>query len=91
MPPTTLKLSPELKRRIQAIVADTGQSAHAFMLEAIERQTAAAEQRGAFVSAALAARADFQRTRTGFAARDVHDHFRARAAGRKPRALKAKR
>jgi predicted transcriptional regulator len=39
MPTTTLKLSEELGRRVAAVVEGTGQSAHAFMVEAIERQT----------------------------------------------------
>jgi predicted transcriptional regulator len=65
MPPTTLKLPPELKRRIQAVVDGTGQSVHAF------------------IAAALAARTEFDRTGIGYAAADVHAHFRARVAGRK--------
>jgi predicted transcriptional regulator len=83
MPPTTLKLPEDLKRRIQALVQSTGQSAHAFMLEAIERETALAEQRASFVADALAARADFERTGLGFRASDVHAHYKARVSGRK--------
>lgn len=83
MPPTTLKLPDDLKRRIQALVKSTGQSAHAFMLEAIERQTELAEERASFVADALAARADFERTGIGFRAAEVHAHHKARAAGKK--------
>jgi hypothetical protein len=36
---TSLKLPDELKKRIAALVAGNGQSAHAFMVEAIARET----------------------------------------------------
>jgi predicted transcriptional regulator len=91
MPPTTLKLPPELKQRIQAVVARSGMSAHAFMLEAIERETELAEQRRGFIDEALAARAEFARTRRGHAARDVHAYARDRAAGVRRARPKAKR
>lgn len=91
MPPTTLKVPAELKQRIQAVVARTGDSAHAFMLQAIEHETQLAEQRHSFVSDALEARADFQSTRIGYAAAEVHASFRARAAGKRAAAPKAKR
>jgi predicted transcriptional regulator len=94
MPPTTLKLSPELKRRIQAVVKGTGQSAHAFMVDAIERETQLAEDRKNFVAAALEARDDFDRTGLGFRATDVHKHLKALAAGRatkRPRAIRWRR
>ena len=91
MPPTTLKLPTELKDRIRTVVAGTGQSMHAFMLEAIERETRLAEDRKQFVADAVAARDDFERNRLGYDASEVHAHLRARAAGRKSARPKAKR
>lgn len=91
MPPTTLKLPAELKERIRAVVAGTGQSVHAFMLEAIERETASAEKRKSFVADAITAREEFARSGSGYDAREVHAYFRARAAGKRAPRPKAKR
>src|SRR2546422_3644011 len=68
---TTLKLPPQLKDRVASVIEGTGKSAHAFMVEAIEEQTALAERRKAFVSAAVSARRDFRRTRKGYALEDA--------------------
>ena len=81
--PTTLKLSAELKQRIESVVRETGQSAHAFMLEAIERETRLAEERQRFVDEALEARAEFARTGAGHDAQEVHAYFAARARGKR--------
>lgn len=89
MPPTTLKLPPELKQRIRAAAAAIGTSPHAFMIAALERETALAEQRRGFVGEALEARADLERTGTAYDAHEVHAYLKARAAGRptaRPRA-----
>jgi len=91
MPPTTLKLPAGLKERLQAVVADTGESVHAFMLKAIEEATVQAEHRRAFVADALEARAELARSGTGFDAHEVHRYARARAAGKPARRPKAKR
>lgn len=91
MPPTTLKLPAELKQRIQSVIADTDESVHSFMLKAIEHQTALAEKRKAFVADALEARAEFARSGTGYDAREVHAHFRARVGGKRSSRPKAKR
>ena len=91
MPPTTLKLSPELKERIEAVAEEAGQSAHAFMIAAIERETRLAEDRRRFVDDALEARAEFARTSAGHDAKEVHAYFAARARGKRPARPKAKR
>ena len=83
MPSTTLKLSEELRRRVAAVVEGTGQSAHAFMVEAIERQTRLAEQRRGFVADALAAREEAHRSGLGYPASEVHRYMQARARGEK--------
>lgn len=53
---TTLKIAADLKRRVVAAAKAADKSPHAFMLEAIERQTRLDEQRRAFVADAVAAR-----------------------------------
>jgi len=81
--PTTIKLPPALKQRILALVKETGQSLHAFMLEAIEEKTGLAEQRWMFVRDALEAEREFEQTGIAYEAADVHRYFRARAAGKR--------
>jgi len=80
---TTLKLPEELRKRVAAAVEGTGQSAHAFMVEAIERQTRLAEQRRGLVADALAAREEADRTGLAYPAGEVHRYMRARARGEK--------
>jgi predicted transcriptional regulator len=88
---TTLKLSDDLKTRISKVVEGTGQTSHAFMVDAIRAETERAERRRDFTQAALAARAEFARTGTGYAMEDVHAYARARAAGKKAPRPKSKR
>lgn len=52
MPTTTLKVPEELKARIAAAAKAEEKSPHAFMVEALAKQTALAERRLAFVNAA---------------------------------------
>lgn len=91
MPPTTLKLSPELKQRIAAAARAAGTSPHAFMLAAIEAETERAELRRSFVADALQARAELARTGSAYDAREVHAYLKARVDGRRPARPKARR
>jgi len=52
---TTLEVPRGLKARIARLAKKSGCSPHAFMLEALERQTRREEQISAFVGEALAA------------------------------------
>jgi predicted transcriptional regulator len=88
---TTLKLPPELKDRISKVVEGTGQTAHAFMVDAIRTQTDNAERHRSFTAAALEAREEFARTGTAYAMEEVHAYINARAAGKKVRKPKPKR
>src|SRR5215210_8037005 len=78
---TTLKLPVTLKRRVAAAAKAADKSPHAFMLDAIERQTRLDEQRREFVSQAVAARAEARETAQGYVAEDVHRYIVARAQG----------
>ena len=80
---TSLKLPEPLKARVAALAEQSGKSAHAYMLEAIERETSRAEKRQAFVADALAAEKDMERSGLVFDAHDVHAYWRARLAGKK--------
>ena len=83
MPVTTLKLPDRLKDRVTKIVASMDQSAHAFMIEAIEKQTTLAEQWKQFVTDALAAEKVARHTGKGYLANDVHGYLKAKASGKK--------
>lgn len=88
---TTLKLPPELKDRVRAVAEGAGKSPHAFMVEAIEHQTALAEKRREFVASALAARRNFMRSGEAYAAEDVRKYLAARIAGKTARKPRVKR
>ena len=91
MPAVTLKLSQELKTRINDLAAASGKSPHAFMIDALTAQTAREEARGAFVASALKARQEVARYGRGMEAADVHKWLLSRAGGGKaarPRARK---
>jgi predicted transcriptional regulator len=82
---TTLKLSDELKARIVSAAQQTGKTAHAFMVEALELQTELAERRGAFVADALLARGEVARYGLVVDADEVFDYLKARAEGKAAR------
>ena len=87
---TSLKLPEDLRERVAEVVADSDQSAHAFMIEAIERQTTLAEARKGFVAEALKAEQAMLRSGKGYRAEEVHRYLQAKAAGRKATRPKAK-
>jgi predicted transcriptional regulator len=82
---TTLKLSDELKARIASAAQQTGKTAHAFMVEALELQTELAERRSAFVADALLAREEVARYGLVVDADEVFDYLKARVAGQPTR------
>lgn len=90
MPITSLKLPDELKARVAAVAAEAGQSAHAFMVDAIAQQTRLAEARRRLVDDALAAEAETMRTGKSYPAADVHLYIAAKAGRQKATRPKAK-
>jgi len=82
---TSLKIPPELKARVDAAAQAAGKSAHAFMLEAIEHETARAERYEAFLAEALEADRDMDDTGLYYAAEDVFRYMTARADGKRAR------
>jgi len=69
---TTLKVPRALKTRITRLAKKTGRSPHAFMLEALERQTRREELIEEFTAEALAADREIEEGGEVYAAADVH-------------------
>ena len=82
MPTTSIKLTAELKKRVAKMAKQAGNSPHAFMLKAIERQTEQAEKRAAFVAEADAALKELLDTGLAYDAKEVHASLRARLQGK---------
>ncbi|OGA08864.1 MAG: hypothetical protein A3D95_00995 [Betaproteobacteria bacterium RIFCSPHIGHO2_12_FULL_69_13] len=82
---TTLKLPEELKERIAPLAQSAGKTPHAWMIDALEAQTALAELRKRFVEAALTSVAEYERTGKAYAAQDVRKYLLAKVSGKKPR------
>jgi predicted transcriptional regulator len=87
---TSLKLPDELKARVEAAAEAAGKTSHAFMIEAIEHETARAERYGAFIDEALDAEREMERTGLHYAAEDVFRYVTARAEGKPARRPKPK-
>jgi predicted transcriptional regulator len=90
MSTTSLKLHDELKQRAATVAQNQGVSPHAFMVQAIEMATQAAEQRADFVATALAAREKILTTGKGYDAEEVHAYIKARLDGKKVAKPRAK-
>ena len=82
--PTTLKLPDELRERIAPLADAAGKSAHAWMVDALERQADLAEAREAFIQDAEASAAEVDAGGALYAAEDVASYLFARAAGKRP-------
>jgi len=80
---TTLKLPEKLKARIARLAKDTGRSAHALMVEALEREVSREERMKVFVRDALAAKVDIESGGAVYRAEDVHAWLDRLAKGQK--------
>ena len=78
---TTLKLPRELKARIARIAKKIGRTPHAFMLEALERQTSRQERTEQFVKEAIAADRAIEAGGEVYPADDVHTWLAKLARG----------
>ena len=79
---TTIKLPDELKQRIAPLAEAAGKTAHAWMVEALERQAAMAEARETFLRDAEASAAEIDAGGALYAAEDVAAYLLSRAAGK---------
>jgi predicted transcriptional regulator len=86
---TSLKLPEDVKRLAAEAAKQQGVTPHAFMVEAIRAAAEAAEKRAAFLSEALASRADALQSGKGYAAADVHAYLRSQARGKPAKKPKA--
>jgi predicted transcriptional regulator len=85
MAATSLKLPDDLKQRLARLAADSGQTTHAYMVEALRDAAERAEQRRAFAADADAAEAEALAIGTAYALEPAFDYLAARAAGRPAR------
>jgi predicted transcriptional regulator len=69
---TTIKLPRELKARIARVARKSGRTPHAFMVEALERQTAREERVAEFVAEAVESGREIDDGGEVYAADDVH-------------------
>jgi predicted transcriptional regulator len=77
---TTIKLPKTLKSRVANAAAVAGKAPHAFMVEAIERQTAVCERRD-FLADALAAREEIGQRGLVYDGDEVVSYLKARLEG----------
>jgi predicted transcriptional regulator len=85
---TSLKLPDELKARISELAVSENMTAHAYMVETLDRATQQALRHREFVASAKESKAAYERDAVTFAHEDVVRHFKARLAGAKPPPLK---
>jgi predicted transcriptional regulator len=85
---TTIKIGEDLKSPIALLARAAGQTPHAWMVAALERQVALAEMRERFIADAEASAAEVDAGGALYAAEDAHAYIAARAtstgATRKP-------
>jgi predicted transcriptional regulator len=79
---TSLKLPEDLKARVEAAAEAAGKTPHAFMVEAIERETSRAELYETFLQEAMAADEEAERAGLYHAAEDVARYMTALAQGK---------
>ena len=89
MSTTTLKIPDVLKARIAEAAEQTGKSAHAFMLEALEAETRRAELRNEFVQSAAKAEEEVAVYGEVYSMDAAHRYFSDKLDGKKPRRQKA--
>ncbi|MFY9328689.1 MAG: hypothetical protein WAO76_11835 [Georgfuchsia sp.] len=88
---TTLKLPDDLKTRIASAAAESGKSAHAWMVDAIEAQAALAERRRTFVASALKAEQEVAQYGLVHDADEVFSYIKAKIEGRTAKRPKARK
>lgn len=93
MSTTTYRLPDDLKATIDRLAAETGQTSHAYAVDALRRQTEADEVRLAFHAEARARLEEFQRTGMSVPWSEVRQYLTDRIAGKpvpRPKARKFK-
>ena len=87
----SLRVPPEVKKKIARLAEAQDTTSHAFMLEAIREKVEADEARAAFHAEARRRLAKMKRTGMGIPAEEVLAYFRDRAAGKAPQRPKPRK
>jgi predicted transcriptional regulator len=90
MPTTTLRVPDELKKRIARVAEQSGTSAHALMLDAIEERVRMEEARAAKLAHATERFSEWQRTGRAIDWQEMRAYLKDRTAGRKAKAPRAR-
>lgn len=88
---TSVKLSSELKARVDKLATKHGKTSHAFLIAAIEEHVARGELAEQFLKDAIATDVKTQRSGVGHEAVDVHAYVTAKVRGKKVQRPKPKR
>ena len=91
MTATSLKLSDDLKRRIDALAASARKSPHSFMVEALAREAERQELRAQFAADSAVSEAEAMASGTAIPLESAFDYLGARLAGQKLRRPRARR
>jgi len=90
MSATSLKLPEDLKRRLAKMAANAGVTPHAFMVDALAREAARAEQRAEFAADAAASEREALDGGKTYPLDAAFEFLEARMAGKRPRRPKAR-
>jgi len=82
---TSLKLPDDLKRRIARLAASTGQTPHAFMVDALAREAERSELRERFAAEAADSEREALGTGKAHSLEATFDYLAARIGGKNPR------
>ena len=85
MSATSLKLPDDLKRRIARLAASSGQTPHAFMVEALVREAERSELRQRFAAAAAESEREALGSGKAHSLDATFDYLAARIGGKNPR------
>lgn len=91
MSTTTIRLPDDLKTRVAKAASEAGQTAHGFILEAIQLRTAQVESRRDFVHEARGRLDEMDRTGRAIPWDEVRQYMLDRAAGKRPVRPKARK
>ena len=90
MSATSLKLPDDLKRRIARLAASSGQTPHAFMVDALAREAERSELRQRFAAEAAESEQEALRSGKAHSLAASFDYLAARISGEKPRRPRAR-
>jgi predicted transcriptional regulator len=90
MAATSLKLPPDLKRRIEVLAANAKKTPHAFMVDALAREAGRLELREKFAADSASAEAEAMASGKAIGIAQAFDYLEAKLKGRKTRRPQAR-